>query len=62
MKFLNTNNKLQHIFSIFLDNNANANDIDEAGQLFLIYYIKLSVFKLETTLDNLRYKLFAITN
>jgi len=44
MKFLNANNKLQHIVSIFLDNNANANNIDEAGQLFLIFNIKLSVF------------------
>lgn len=44
MKFLNANNKLQHIVSISLVNNANANDINEAVQLFLIFYIKLNVF------------------
>lgn len=35
MKLLNKNKKLQDIISSFLDNKANANDINEVGQFFI---------------------------
>lgn len=51
VKLLETNNEHQVIVPIFLYNNANANDIDETGQLFIttLYAAKCN----ETSLDKL---------
>lgn len=57
MKLLDKNNKLQNIVPIFLDNYTNANYIDEAGQLFITTLYAAQC--VETSLDKLRYNLFA---
>jgi len=58
VKLLDKKNELQDIVSIFLDDNANANDIDDAGQLFIttLYADKCAEM---SSLDKLRYQLFA---
>lgn len=57
VKLFDKNKELQDIISIFLDSNANANDIDEAGQFFIsILYAAKCV---EISLNKLRCELFA---
>lgn len=58
MKLLDKKNELQDIVSIFLDENANGNNIDNAGQLF-ITTLYADKYEEIMSLDKLRYQLFA---
>jgi len=56
VKLLDKTKELQDIVSIFLDDNANGNDIDDAGQLFIT---TLDADNCVEMLDKLRYQLFS---